>query len=407
MNRDAGETQLPGVAAEVRPEGCVCHDTSLDSVLKIVGKDLGLDANDIEEVRARLLVNQITTAPALEAAVREQRLCGLFHPCVTDAIAARVSGRVLPMFDLDEFSETRLKVKNPAKFANGAVFVHRIAPVPGTRKGRIAVTWAFDLDVETTTVAELLQHLEVLVGDVPVDRMRLVFNGFTMSTTSSLRSYDVTPGDTLFLYTLRDPQAQVTFMCAPPAVPTHLVPAPLPVGILPTTVPAPRSSLPAPVTVLPSPVACAPVPGLSVSPVPATNPGEPYDSSFPRQTVPSVSAAPVGAFLAKPPSGGAHLLAPQIIAPQLAPAVLPSVGGAVLTPAVCQPVYGCVAPGAQLAVGAGGYGGDTCLVTQPVDRRVETCKCGSYTAFRYAPPVPPVTTCGTCPMELQSAGGRE
>ncbi|KEP62309.1 UNVERIFIED_CONTAM: hypothetical protein HHA_278780 [Hammondia hammondi] len=397
------------VSADQEAEDDFCpHSTSIDTFLKWIGKDLGLDADGVEDIRARLLVNHITTGEALEAAVREQRLCGLFHPRVTEAIVARVTGRALPMFDLDEFMETRLRVKNPAKFAHGAIFVHRIAPVPGTRKGRIAVTWAFDLDLETTTVAELLQRLELLVGDVPVDRMRLVFNGFSMATTSSLQSYDVRSGDTLFLYTLRDPQTQVTFTGTPQVLTTpQPVHAPLPVGLAPAAAPV---RAPLPMALLCAPNACAPscgagaqMPGFPVSPG-AAQTQEQRSETLQAGVGEPAMAAPGSAFLTTP-STGAHVVssqvsAPQIFAPQVAAPVLSAVGGAVLTPAVCPSMYGYVAPGAQLAVGAGGYG-DPCLVAQPIDRRVETCKCGSYTAFRYPAPGTRVTTCGSCPVNHQ------
>ncbi|EPT25287.1 hypothetical protein TGME49_278780 [Toxoplasma gondii ME49] len=381
------------------------HCPSIDTFLKKIGKDLGLDADGVEDIRARLLVNQITTGEALEAAVREQRLCGLFHPRVTEAIVARVTGRGLPMFDLDEFMETRLRVKNPAKFLHGAIFVHRIAPVPGTRKGRIAVTWAFDLDLETTTVAELLQRLELLVGDVPVDRMRLVFNGFSMATTSSLQSYDVRSGDTLYLYTLRDPQTQVTFTGAPQVLATpQPLHAPLPVGLAPAAAPV---RAPLPMALLCAPSACGPTcgAGAQVSGFPVSPGAAPTQEQRPEALQAGAGEPEMGRAFLTTPSTGTHVVptqvsAPQVLAPQVAAPVLSAVGGAVLTPAVCPSMYGYVTPGAQLAVGAGGYG-DACLVAQPIDRRVETCKCGSYTAFRYPAPGTRVTTCASCPVNYQ------
>ncbi|PHJ21145.1 ubiquitin family protein [Cystoisospora suis] len=206
-------------------------EVAFDNLLKDLREDLGLDKNALQDIKLRLASAYIRDIHELWSAVRQRRLCGLLHPYITEALCARLTGEPLPLFDLGEYSEARMKIRNPAKFHHGAIFVHRVAPVPGTRKGKIAVTWAFDMDLEETTVAELLQRLETLIRDIPVDRMRLVFNGFTLAATSSLASYDITEGDTLYLYTLRDPRAQTAYVCATgPSPPAIVTPPPPPGG---------------------------------------------------------------------------------------------------------------------------------------------------------------------------------
>eukprot|EP00920_Eleutheroschizon_duboscqi_P016136 GHVT01038122.1.p1 GENE.GHVT01038122.1~~GHVT01038122.1.p1 ORF type:complete len:127 (-),score=3.89 GHVT01038122.1:682-1062(-) len=50
--------------------------------------------------------------------------------------------------------------------------------------------------------------MEMIEGwtSVAPDRQRLVFNGFTLSSSNALSDYDLRAGDTMYLYTLRTPE---------------------------------------------------------------------------------------------------------------------------------------------------------------------------------------------------------
>ncbi|PFH31315.1 hypothetical protein BESB_027500 [Besnoitia besnoiti] len=425
---------------------------SLDRFLARVAGDLELDGRAVADIKARLKTSHIITEKELREAVAERRLCGLLHPYISEAIAACVCGHPIPFFDLDDYSESKIEIRNPSNFRNGALFVHRIAPVPGTRKGKIAVTWAFDLDLERTTVAELLQRLEALVPDVPVERMRLVFNGFTMAATSTLGSYDVVAGDTLYLYTLRSPNTQVSFLCGPRHGPPPVVLPSAGAACLPSTALASPLAPAAPV----APYAVAAAPGFPAcasvpvaSPVCGLDGAERGSSSL--ESAPSLSqsslssaastVAPVlwTASPCQPAAVGAAAPgAPPQAAPTLelrhAQAVLPpSLPGAVLPASMLAPSLQHVAASASLfpaayapapfapaavcpqatssCVGAQnpltiGQRGDMCLLPQAYDRRVETCSCGACTAFRYTPIAPLTPSCANCPEGAQYATRR-
>lgn len=46
-----------------------------------------------------------------------------------------------------EYDESRLEVRNPSHFHNMAIFVHHVAPVPGTSKGKIGNCFLIPLGV--------------------------------------------------------------------------------------------------------------------------------------------------------------------------------------------------------------------------------------------------------------------
>lgn len=58
----------------------------------------------------------------------------------------------------------------------------------------------------------MIQRLEPLVN-TPPERMRLVFNGLTLSATSLLSDYDIQGGDSMYLYTLKDPNERTHIVC--------------------------------------------------------------------------------------------------------------------------------------------------------------------------------------------------
>lgn len=104
-----------------------------------------------------------------------------------------------------------------------------------------ACTWAFDVDPEDCTITELKQRLEDLACSTS-DRMRLVFNGFTLAAPNLLSEYDIQGGDSLYLYTLKDSNETTVVCCsseegphAPPPIccccTSGLQPPPIPVCV--------------------------------------------------------------------------------------------------------------------------------------------------------------------------------
>lgn len=102
---------------------------------------------------------------------------------------------------------------------------------------RAACTWAFDEDPEQCQVCDLIQRLESLVN-TPPERMRLVFNGLTLNATSLLSEYDIQGGDSMYLYTLKDPNERTHILCTEEG--------PCPCTVTPTEVPCASSGVAVP-----------------------------------------------------------------------------------------------------------------------------------------------------------------
>ncbi|CDJ51966.1 hypothetical protein, conserved [Eimeria brunetti] len=192
---------------------------TIDDIVDGVAEDLGLS----REVHLE----------ALADALKGKKLCGVVHPYIADALYNRLNNKPNETFEYDVYPEARLQTRNPTHFKNAAIFVHRVAPIPGSNKGKIGensqqqqqqqvqqqlqqqqdntCTWAFDVDPEECRVQELQQRLARLAAAKP-ERMRLVFNGFTLSAANMLSEYDVRAGDSLYLYTLKDAN-EITVVC--------------------------------------------------------------------------------------------------------------------------------------------------------------------------------------------------
>lgn len=61
-------------------------------------------------------------------------------------------------------------------------------------------------------MSELKARLERLAL-TKMEHMRLVFNGFTLTATNSLADYDIQGGDSLYLYTVKDPNETTVVCC--------------------------------------------------------------------------------------------------------------------------------------------------------------------------------------------------
>ncbi|CDJ42159.1 hypothetical protein, conserved [Eimeria tenella] len=172
---------------------------TIDDIVDGVAEDLGLSRDAHLE--------------ALEDALKDKKLCGVVHPYVADALLNRLRNKPNETFEFDVYPEVRLETRNPTHFKNLAIFVHRVAPIPGSNKGKIACTWAFDVDPLEYSVSELKARLERLAL-TKMEHMRLVFNGFTLTATNSLADYDIQGGDSLYLYTVKDPNETTAFVAA-------------------------------------------------------------------------------------------------------------------------------------------------------------------------------------------------
>ncbi|XP_026192198.1 uncharacterized protein LOC34621058 [Cyclospora cayetanensis] len=183
---------------------------TIDDLVDGVAEDLGLTREAHLE--------------ALEDGLKDKKLCGIVHPYVADALLNRLYKIPNETFEVDVYPSSRLVTRNPTHFKNVAIFVHRVAPIPGSSKGKLACTWAFDLDPEECSVAELKRRLELLAS-TSSERMRLVFNGFTLTATNALAEYDIQGGDSLYLYTVKDPNETTVICCSGEETPHTSAPA--------------------------------------------------------------------------------------------------------------------------------------------------------------------------------------
>ncbi|KAF8821586.1 hypothetical protein IE077_001846, partial [Cardiosporidium cionae] len=184
------------------PEVVQRDDTAnpVEEIVHQVASDLELNYREHLDVQLQLHKAYIRSVPALKDAIQTGRLACIVHPFIAERISERIFDNTGGFVDFDEEEQPSIDVANPAKFLNPAIFIHRIAPVPGTFKGRIICTWALDI-CETARVTDILDKLSAFLN-LNIDTMRLIFNGVQLKMTNTLADYDIRGGDTMYLYTL-------------------------------------------------------------------------------------------------------------------------------------------------------------------------------------------------------------
>ncbi|CDJ58301.1 hypothetical protein, conserved [Eimeria maxima] len=110
---------------------------TIDDIVDGVAQDLGLSREAHLDVKLKLREHYIRSTQALADAIKEKKLCGVVHPYVADALYNRLNNKPNETFEYDVYPETRLQTRNPTHFKNVAIFVHRVAPIPGSNKGKI------------------------------------------------------------------------------------------------------------------------------------------------------------------------------------------------------------------------------------------------------------------------------
>ncbi|KAL8272043.1 hypothetical protein Esti_004030 [Eimeria stiedai] len=248
--------------------------STIDDVVDDVAAELGLTREAHLEIKLNLRRAFIRSIPALEDAVTDKKLCGIVHPYVADALANRLKSRSNHTFDFSAAPAAAatlnflgLIFKSPAATATAepttaaakqqqqqlekracSVCDRDAQPYPFQKRRYLraqggphprelqrearqyvpleilndlaaaavaaaACTWAFDVDPEACRVSELKSRLEGPACSSS-ERMCLVFNGFTLAATNMLSDYEIQGGDSIYLYTLKDPEATTVVCCS-------------------------------------------------------------------------------------------------------------------------------------------------------------------------------------------------
>lgn len=195
---------------------------SIEEATEEVANQMNLSNEERNHIRKDLYKCNIKTIGNLKSAIETKKLRNIIGRSIAAAFEAYInsySGNdhknnqtnkknmiyanegIIDFAELAD-KEEAFNIRNPSNFRNEALYVHRVAPIPNSTRGKIVCTWAMDVDPERCLVKELLERISSYTN-LDISRLKLIFSGCELKHSCSLSDYDIMGGSTLYLYSIK------------------------------------------------------------------------------------------------------------------------------------------------------------------------------------------------------------